>query len=277
MSELNDKSSGDPNAVAAEPSWINTDGTFGDLTKAPEGVSDFITKKGFKDYSAQMKSHQELESMMGQQDQMIKIPEAGDVAGFRTMATKLGCPEKPEDYQFEIKEGDPMDKGLLDLFKQSAFKDGMPQNAFVDVVQFQVDAIKSGEAEYARIQTQEKEDAQKAIRERFNSEDDYNDYTQKALGFASKFKLEGSEVTAADVLERKGLAHDPEILEVFNILAGSVKEDSIPFEGKGKSTPDRAEQIEAITTSEAFTNGQHVDHDETMKAYWALFDTRREG
>jgi hypothetical protein len=276
MSELDANGQPIVEPVAAEPNWINVDGTFGDLSKAPEGVGDFITKKDFKDISAMTASHKELESMMGHRDRMFTIPEPGDKEGFRAMATKLGCPEKPEDYKFDIKEGDPMDTNLLNMFKQSAFNDGMPQNAFADVVQFQVDAIKCGETEYARIQTQEKEDAQKAIRERFNSEDDYNDYTQKALGFASKFKLEGSEVTAADVLERKGLAHDPEVLEVFSILANSVKEDSIPF-GKDKFTPNRQDQIKAITASESFVNGQHPDHDKNMQEYWALFDVKREG
>ena len=72
----------------------------------------------------------------------------------------------------------------------------------------------------------ERDTAQKAIRERFSSEDEYNAYTQKALDFAAGFKIkEGT--SAADVLERKGLMHDPEILEVFGSLANSVKEDTL--------------------------------------------------
>ena len=258
---------------APETSWINPDGTFGDLSKAPEGVGEFITKKGYKDVVSWTNSHQELESMVGQRDKLIKIPEAGDEEGFREMATKLGCPVKAEDYEFTPQEGDPYDENLVGLFKQVAFKDGMPQNAFKSVVQFQIDAIKEANKLWEEQQANEQNEAQQALRNSFESEEDYNAYTQKALGFAGQFKLKNGETTAADVIERKGLAYDPEILEVFGTLADSTNEDALQFT-KTSSAPSREQRLADIKKNPAFLQAMHPDHDKVMDEYWTLFNLK---
>jgi hypothetical protein len=253
-----------------EATWINTDGSFGDLSKAPEGVGEFITRQGWKDLPAMANSHRELEKKLSGMGDMVKMPDADDIEGQRAFATKLGCPEKPEDYKYEAKDGDPMDANLLNLFKESAYKDGMPQKAFQDVVDFQIAAIVESNKQYEDKLITDKEEAIKAIKERFNSEDEYNEYTKKALGFASEFKLSDGETTAADVLERKGLAYDPEILEMFGSLADSVSEDSLP-RGKTRTSLSKDEQLKAIKENPAFMNRMHPDHEKVMQTYNSVF------
>lgn len=273
MSEITDNNTEtniEDNNTEIKPTWINSDGSFGDLTKAPEGVGEFITRKGWKNTEAMVNSHRELETKLGQVDKMILIPADDDVEGQRRLATKLGCPENAEGYQFNLQDGDPMDDKLLSLFKQSAYRDGMPQKAFQDVVQFQIDAVKESNKLYEEQTASATAEAQKAIRGRFNSEDEYNLYTQKALGFAEKFKLSDGETTAADVIERKGLAYDPEILEMFGSLADVVSEDSLDF-SKARVTPNRDSQLKDIIGKPAFTDALHVDHLKVMEEYWALF------
>jgi hypothetical protein len=278
MSEENGNDNGGQAQVGApvtETNWINTDGTFGDLSKAPEGVSDFITKKGFKDYQQQCKSHQELETMMGNRENLVRIPEEGDEAGFRLMATKLGCPLKPEDYAYQAKDGDPMDDSLLGLFKQAAYKDGMPQRAFQDTVDFQVNAVKSANKIYEDGIATEKAEAQKALRGRFASDDAYEVYTKKALIFADQFKLEGGS-SAADVLERKGLAYDPEILDLFNALADSTKEDPLQY-SQARTSPNKEQQLDEIKKNPAFVNAMDPDHNKLMEQFWAVYNIPNEG
>jgi hypothetical protein len=253
--------------------WIKPDGTFGDLTKAPEGIGEFVSKKGWKDTPAMIQSYQALESKlssMPSMDGMVRIPADDDAQGWQTFSHEhLGVPEKAEDYNYVAKDGAPMDDNLLSLFKQSAFKDGMPQKAFQDVVDFQVGAIVESNKQYEDKAISDREESQKAIRERFNTEDEYNAYTKQALEFADKFKLKDGTTTAADVLERTGLAYDPEILEVFNTLANRTQEDSLPF-GETRVIPNKDAQLKAITSNPAFTQAVHPDHPAVMEAYWAL-------
>jgi hypothetical protein len=257
--------------------WINSDGTFGDLSKAPEGVGEFITKKGWKDLPAMAQSHQELESKLGDMTNMVRIPAEDDVEGWRKLSHEhLGCPATPEEYQYTPKDGDPYDENLISLFKQAAYRDGMPQKAFSDVVDFQIAAIKETNKMYEEKLVTDKAEAQKAIRGRFNTEDEYNAYTQKALGFADKFQLKDGKTTAADVLERTGLAYDPQILEVFGTLADTATEDSLQF-SKARVTPNRDEQLKAITSDPAFVKADHPDHQKVMEEYWAYFKSPQEG
>jgi hypothetical protein len=273
MSEGNEHNDNGGEQTPPETSWINSDGSFGDLSKAPQEVGEFITKKGFKDIGSMTKSHRELETMMGNKESLIRIPEAGDDVGFRTMATKLGCPLKPEDYIYEGTEGDPMDDNLLSLFKQSAHKDGMPQNAFQDVVRFQVDAIKLANKTYEDDAIATKAKDRQTLRDSFEDEEKYNAYTQKALGFADKFKLKDGTTSAADVLERKGLAYDREILEIFSGLADSVQEDSFTT-SRTRIVPDKDQQLASIKAHPAFCDAMHPEHGAKMEEYWELFNLK---
>jgi hypothetical protein len=207
---------------------------------------------------------------------MVRIPEDGDAEGWSKFSHEhLGCPSCPEDYTYISKEGAPMDEKLLGLFKESAFKDGMPQKAFQDVVDFQVGAIVESNKQYEDKAALDIEESQKAIRERFNSDDEYDAYTKKALGFADQFKLKDGTTTAADVLERTGLAYDPQILEVFNTLANSTKEDSLPF-GETRVTPNKDAQLKAITSNPAFVQPVHPDHPKVMEEYWTLLGLKNQ-
>lgn len=279
MSEENVNDNGGQEQNSSPPpetNWINPDGTFGDLTKAPEGVGDFITKKGFKDFSSMTKSHQELETMMGNRENLIRIPETDDQQGWQELSRKLGCPEKPEDYTYEAKDGDPMDENLLSLFKQNAHRDGMPQKAFQDVVQFQIDAIKTSSKIYEDNLATELASKKATLRKGFESDDEYEAYTKKALGFADQFKLKDGTTSAADVIERKGLAYDPEILEMFGSLADSVSEDTLKV-SRASVTATKDDKLKSIQANPAFCDALHPDHDKLMEDYWAVFNMSKEG
>ena len=273
--ENNDNQNQNNEELGPEVTWVNQDGTFGDLNTAPEGVGTFITNKGWKDASAMVQSHRELESKLGDLKDMVKIPVENDVEGQRAFASMLGCPEKPEDYTYEVKDGDPMDKDLLEMFKVSAYNDGMPQKAFQDVVRFQLDAIKAGEKHYADEMAKLTDEAQKAIRERFNTEDEYNAYTKSTMEFAEQFKM-NEDRSVMDVLEDKGLAYDPEILNMLDKLAHSVDEDSLPSR-EIRGTPYKASLLKDIQNNPAFCDALHPDHDETMKEFWAIHGMAQRG
>jgi len=250
-----------------EVSWINPDGTFGDLSQAPEDVRSFIETKGYKAIDGMIKSQKELESFVGQRDQLITIPDENDTEGWNEVHTKLGRPAKPEDYKFEPSEEEKnlVNENLLGLFKEYAHQQGMNQKAFENTVRFQLDATKAEMQAYA----EEQNNAQKAIRERFNTEDEYNQFTQKALGFAEGFKLDDGK-SVADVIENYGLAHDPVVLDMLGQLADRVAEDPLPT-GETRVPQSQPDKLKAIKENPAFTNAAHPDHEKVMQEYWGLF------
>jgi hypothetical protein len=145
----------------------------------------------------------------------------------------------------------------------------MPQGAFADTVQFQIDALKAADTIYKDGLVKDLDDRQKAIRGKFNSENEYNDFTKKALGFAEAYKISETR-SLADVFEDKGLMQDPEILDLLGGLADRVAEDPLP-NGGTRTIPSKDAQLKAIQANPAFIDAMHVDHDNVMAEYHKLF------
>ena len=273
MSDENDNNGGEGNQEAAPESnaWINNDGTFGDMATAPESLRNLVAKNGMKDVGALATSFGELQGKLGNQENMIAIPKEGE--SWDGFYDKMGRPETSEKYEFKGSDGDDqMDDSLMGMFKQYAYKEGMSQDGFQNIVRFQMDAAKAYEENYVLEAQKETDTAQKAIRERFNTDDEYKAYTEKALGFAESFKL-GEDRSVMDVIEAKGLTHDPEILDMLGSLADKTVED--PLQHSGTRTPQNREaQLTAIKADPAFVDAGHKDHYKIMQTYWALFENK---
>lgn len=277
MSEENNEQGNetDQTQQTTETPFINGDGSFGDLSKVPDEVSNFITKKGFKTITGMTGAHQELENMLGQRDRLVVIPEGDDKEAWSKIYDRFGRPESAEKYEFTAREGDPKpEDALITMFKEYAYDKGMNQEAFQDTITFQMDAIKAADQVYAQEVLEQRNKSQKAIRERFDTEDAYNDFTQKGMAFAEKFKLD-EDKSVMDVLEAKGLVHDPEILDMLGQLSDMTVEDPLPNGGK-RSTTTRDDRIKAIQKDPAFTNAVHVDHYKLMKE-WNELHVPQEG
>ena len=276
MSEENVQSN-EQGGGAAETGFINQDGTFGDMATAPESVRDFVAKKGFKSIVEMTGAHSELEGMLGQRDKLLVVPEPDDKEGWGKVYDRFGRPESADKYQFTSREGDPVpEDNLITMFKEYAYKKGMNQEAFQDTISFQMDAILAANQLYAQEQLEARNVAQKAIRGRFSTEDEYNEFTQKGMAFAEKFKLDDDK-SVMDVIEDKGLAHDPVILDMLGQLSDSTVEDPLPT-GGARKTVNRDDRIRESQKNPAFTNAMHIDHYKLMAEYRALFvPTKQEG
>ncbi len=252
--------------------WINNEGTFGDMETAPEGMRDFIAKKGFKDVGAITNAYGELESKMGGMEGMVRIPGSDDAEGWTSFAqAHLGTPADVDGYSFDKTDGDPeIDETLISGFKAYALSKNMSQAAFNDTVRFQLDAAKAQVKINEDAYTAQVVDSQKAIRERFNTDAEYEDYTKKGLGFAESFKLDENR-SLADVFEEKGLMQDSEILDVLGSLADRVAEDSLPARGGTRTPPNREVQLKAIQEDPAFTDASHPKHYEVLAKFHALY------
>ena len=262
-----------------ELGFIDKEGTFGDMTKAPDNVREFVAKKGFKSIGEMTSAQVELEGMLGQREKLITVPESGDVDGWGKFYDRMGRPAKAEDYAFTARDGDPKAEGsLITMFKEYAYGKGWNQDAFQETVNFQMDAIKAADQVYAQEVLDQRNLDQKAIRGRFDTEEKYNEFTQKGMAFAEKFKLDENK-SVMDVLVDKGLAHDPVVLDMMGQLSDRTVEDPLGERTRSKAV-NKDDRIREIQKDPAFTNVMDPNHYPIMKEYHALFapqETRQEG
>ena len=146
---------------------------------------------------------------------------------------------------------------------------------FQDTITFQMDAILAADKLIEDNIRDERTEAQKAIRGRFDTEDQYNDFTQKGMAFAEKFKLD-EDKSVMDIIEAKGLAHDPEILDMLGQLSDMTVEDAMPNGQHGKIV-SKEDRITEIQKDPAFTDVMHPNHYPIMEEYNALFVKPKEG
>ena len=253
-------------------SFIGDDGVFGDMSKAPENVRDYVAKKGFKSIGEMTDSQIELEGMLGQKDKLVVVPDDGDLEGWKKFNVRMGCPEKAEDYKFEPRDdNDPKpEESLITLFKEYAHSEGMNQDAFQNTINFQMDAIIAANKINADNVLAERNESQKAIRGRFSSEEEYTEFTQKGMAFAEKFKLD-KDKSVMDVLEAKGLVHDPVVLDMLGQLSDMTVEDDLVERNRDISGQSKEDKIKAIQQNPAFLNAMDPNHYKLMDEYAALF------
>lgn len=259
--------------------WVNNDGTYGDLASAPEEVREVITKKDFKDVPSTLKAYQELESFLGPREKIALIPDKGDIEGLNKVMSRLdkddiltsmGRPITPEEYNINPKEkypdiADQIDSDLLSHFKMVSHQLGLTQTQAEAIVDLQIQAALAGQEEQEKIMQQEMEEAQSAIRGRFKSEEEYNQFTQKAWKFAEQFKLDG-QTSVADIIEQKGLAHDPAVLDMLVALSDKTVESPLPHGGTSISRT-REDRLKDIKANPAFVDKMHPEHKALMAEY----------
>lgn len=114
---------------AAAADWL---GIFSD--KAPgEGQTasrDWVKAKGFKDPDAMVSSYRELETKFLSGDKIV-VPKEGDSPEvIEAFHKAIGRPEKPEDYEIKLADGEELNDDLAKIMREAAFKAGAPASVF---------------------------------------------------------------------------------------------------------------------------------------------------
>lgn len=113
------KQTGLPGSDFKPPSWA-------DSVKDPE-VKDWLKNKNYPDAEHALKSHRSLEQLMGadKAGRTVLIPrDDNDAEGWKALTSKLGVPEKPDDYKLPMPEG--TDDGFAKTASQWFHEAGVP-------------------------------------------------------------------------------------------------------------------------------------------------------
>lgn len=94
---------------------------YGALTGEERG---FVESKGYQDLASMVKSHRSLETLMGApKERILKLPEKSDSPEWNDIYTRLGRPEKADNYDLPVPAGQP--KEFADFAKDVFHKVGL--------------------------------------------------------------------------------------------------------------------------------------------------------
>jgi hypothetical protein len=209
------------------------------------------------------KGYMELEKVQGVGKHLV-IPDADDAEGWEDVYKEMGRPDKSEDYQLNYDGEIQVSDELVGAFKEYAHGLGLSQKQFDEVVKFQVDAVASQEGAYAEMQ---------------QAEIDKNIQTLKAkYGIEYDTKIRGARQTADalgiyQTLENKGLASDPEIIDMLAQLAANAAEDTLAPQTPTPAQKTPQEELEEIKAHPAFMDKFHVDHKAVLAKFMAINQT----
>lgn len=240
--------------------WINTDGSFGDVSTAPESVKEVVTRKGYKGIEDLATAYSNAEKKLGvPADRLLTLPDKeDDVEGWNKIYTKLGRPESPDKYEIKIDAGEvKLDDNLMSSFRKFSHQLGLSGKQANRLVQFQVDAVK-GQMEAQKAELVELQKARQATvdeikkRREIKSDEDLQKLILKAKDVAEKTGI-------YKTLENKGLSDDIEVVDALIGLSERLDDKVLPKpEPQAQKTGD--ETLKELIQSEAYTNRMHPDH-----------------
>jgi len=121
-----------------------------DSVKDPE-VKAFLANKNFPDAEHGYKAYKNLETLFGadKAGRAVLLPkDENDAEGWKTLASKLGVPEKPDDYKLPLPEG--ADDGFAKTAAQWFHEAGIPPRMANKVAEhwnnWVAEQVKAGEA-----------------------------------------------------------------------------------------------------------------------------------
>ncbi len=259
-------------APDTEPTgWMSPTGEIRE--GAPENVRTLLENKKWNSVEQIVDNYIMLEKQQGTGKHLV-IPSNPDDPEYANMMGdiygQLGRPETDDKYEFSTESKIPLSDELMDGFRKFAHKQNYTQNQFAGAIQFQLEAIE---------QMVEIENAQKAVdteTEETHKEEIRNAFKQKWGGeVAFQNKIKDAKVLADQLgiyqtLEAKGLASDPEIINMLDIISIRTAEDVIASQSPTSPVKTPIQEREDIMKSEAYKTRFHKDHKAAMTRYMEL-------
>ena len=245
--------------MSEESTWVGQDGTFGDVSAAPETVRSVVNNKGFTTIEDLAKSYTNLESMKGEWNNpsAMKLPESFSDDQMAQIKTKMGVPDSPDKYTFEGNL-DLTDPGIADFLARS-HNVGKTQSQITEDLKFYSELIELG----TQQETEASEAAEKAIREAQG--DKYDSYMESTSQVAEKLgELEG--------LKEAGLDKHPQVLALLDKVSKMTEEGSLPPAQTPVKELSKEDKLKQIKANPAFMDRTHPEHKAVVSEFQGLFN-----
>jgi hypothetical protein len=249
---------------------------------SPENGKLFQTKgfikEGKFDFNAIGTGYHNLEKLVG--SEKVALPPK-DEKGARAWDkwdgwSQFGVPEKHEEYQFRMPEGQEAtdgDKAFHGHMAPFLHKAKLSQWQ-LDVLSEGINGFSGGAAEKSQAQIAEQmKSGEDALRKQFGP-----DYDEKiALGDRFIAAHGGDQLVAE--LAKSGLGRSPTLIAAIIAAAEATAEDnSLPGDKGGSHQPDPAAAVSSLKGDKefmaAYLNGSHPGHAEAVKRMNAAIDAQ---
>ena len=224
----------------------------------------------FTEIDALAKSYINATKMIGQDKIVIPTKNSGQEA-WDEAYTKLGRPESPEKYTFDVKSDVVnMDESAIKSFAEQSHKLGLNNKQAEGILDFYKNNME-GTAQQAKIDTETAQSqAEQELRQEWGR--DFEGKVKQA-GALAKANI-NPEVLDMTLSNGTRLGDHPEIIKGFAKIAGMMSEDKIvSTESENVNTvADIETEISAITndTDGPYWNKQHPDHDKAVQQVYTL-------
>jgi len=259
------------------PEWLKPDGTI-IPESAPENIRNLVAAKKWDNVTQAFDGYGELEKFTGLSEadrskRILMIPsKEDDVEGWEKVYSKLR-PTKPEEYKYENnKSGYEIPEDLLDLYKQDSFKRGQSQKQFEGNLDFLVAAASEGDRIAAEAQAEADKAAENVEIERQNKNRERLEQKWGKDKLAEKLTASNKvarDLGIYDVLVKKGLGSDIEVLEMLEAISSKTGEDTIPNDPQSPTKSATMER-DNLAASEAYSSKFHKDHKASVRRMFEL-------
>lgn len=217
-----------------------------------------VESKGFKEPSDLIKSYENLEKLKGVPDKyLLRLPEKeDDKEGWNTLFSKMGRPEKPDEYKIEVPEGMQVDEGTQKWVKETFHGLGLTKSQGENFIKAWNALGMAKQKEQLEVQTHAQANAEKELKTKWGMA--YEKNMQIAKNAAGQFGVSGELYSALT-----SVLGAPKTMEFFHHLGEAVGEAN--FIGKDNSrkdlkSPEAAQyEIDELKRDEEFikkfTNG----------------------
>jgi len=231
--------------------WINPDGSFGDMTGAPENVAAYA-QRGIKSVSDLATSYSELEKYQGQNAERLNLPETLTDEMNAQIRTRMGVPADINGYDLGD-AGSTLKPEVVDALKKFGIESGLA-----------TDQLKNGINLINEIGNAQKQDivAQAlATEEELKTElgDKFQTYIDDSIAGANKLGL-------LEIFEETGLIARKDVIEKLNAVNKLMSEGVLKPSNQtpAKTVESTQKDLEA---NPAFLDRMHPEHDNVI-AEW---------
>lgn len=241
----------------------------------PEDLRAEPSLANFKDVGSLAKSYVHAQKLVGR-DKLPLPKDETDELGWNEVYSRLGRPEKAEDYQLgnadAEKDGFTVDGTIMGKFKAAAHEAGLTAKQAESIMNFNLDFIRETKAQGAVALDRQYDTAVAELRK------EYGATYEAKIGLASRaLKHFGGEDVVA-TLERMNLDNDPNIVRMFAKIGEHIGEDRFGAAEAGLSGMTPAEARGKIANLKldakfmgAYTDRYHVGHAEAVAQMQELF------
>ena len=224
----------------------------------------------FTEIDALAKSYINATKMIGQ-DKIVIPTKNSTEETWEEAYTKLGRPESPEKYNFDVKSDVvSMDEGAIKSFAEQSHKLGLNNKQAAGILDFYKNNME-GSAQQAKIDTQTAQaNSEQELRQEWGR--DFEGKVKQAGALAkANINPEVLDMTLSNGIR---LGDHPEIIKGFAKIAEMMSEDKIvATESENVNTvADIETEISTITnnTDGPYWNKQHPDHDKVVQQVYTL-------